>query len=159
MEEPVMLPWLNVKTLMITLAVLVAASGCALQEQKNLERENADLKADLKQNKELLNQAQAKEKKQTSLIATCQEKLAGLEKKVADLEMLKVELRKQKEYAESELGKQKMEIQSQGVLTENYKTQIKSLNDQLAQARTTIQDLQAKIKSLTVKPATQEIEK
>jgi chromosome segregation ATPase len=154
-----MLPCLNAKTLTVTLAVLIAVSGCALQEQKNLERENADLKADLQQNKALLNQAQAKEKKQTDLIGTCQEKLADLEKKVADLEMLKAELRKQKDFAASELDKQKMENQKLAALIENYKTQIKSLNDQLAQARATIQELQERIKSLTAKPATQAIEK
>ncbi len=154
-----MLPCLNVKTFLVTLAVLIAASGCSLQEQKNLERENADLKANLQQNKELLNQAQAKEKKQAALIAACQEKIAGLEKKVADLDMLKTELRKQKEFAESELDKQKAETQKQAVLAENYKTQINALNKQLEQARATIQELQEKIKSLTAKPATKEIEK
>jgi|WetSurMetagenome_2_1015567.scaffolds.fasta_scaffold151314_1 chromosome segregation ATPase len=155
-----MLPCFNLKTLILTLAALIVVSGCSLQEQKNLERENADLKANLRQNTELLNQAQAKEKKQTALITTCQEKIGGLEKKVADLDMLKVELRKQKEYAESEVIKLKAENQKLSTLIENYKTQIKSLNDQLDQARKTIQDLQDKIKALTTtKPAAKEIEK
>ncbi len=148
-----------VKTLTITLMALVVLSGCSLQEQKKLEQENADLKANLQQDRQLLNQAQAKEKKQTALLANCQEKIAGLEKKVADLDMLKVELRKQKEFAESELIKQKAENQKLAVLIENYKTQIKSLTDQLEQARKTIQELQDKIKALTAKPATKEAEK
>jgi chromosome segregation ATPase len=156
MEEPKMLSCLNLKNMIVTLAALIVVSGCSLQEQKNLERENADLKANLRQNTELLNQAQAKEKKQVALIGTCQEKLAGLEKKVADFDMLKVELRKQKEYAESEVIRQKAENQKLSALIENYKTQIKSLNDQLDQARKTIQDLQDKIKALTAKPAAKE---
>lgn len=145
---------IRIRTCAIIVAAAAVFGGCGMQEQKQISQENAELKASLDQNKQMLAQCQAREKKQVAVVAAYQEKIAALEKRVADLEMLKVELRKQKEFTESEVTRQKLEAKKQAALAENYRTQVKTLNDQLAEARSVVRELQAKVKALSERTAT-----
>jgi len=131
----------GIKTLVPSIALLVVLTGCSLDQQQRLEQENSDLASSLRQTRERLDQSQTREKKQSEMLKAFQDKIANLEKKVADLEMLKTELRKQKEFAEAELTRQKAEAQKQAALAENYQAEMKSLNEQLIEAREMIRKL------------------
>ncbi len=136
-----MLSYMKILTCMIGISITV--TGCSFDQYKKMEKENADLQASLRHSKEMLEQSQAREKKQNALVTASQEKIAALEKRVAEMEMLKTELRKQKEFAESELVRQKAEAQKQTALANTYQAQIKKLTAQLAEAREMIKKLQA----------------
>ncbi len=132
-----MIKWCT--TFAVVVAILALAGGCELQRNKQIEQENADLRVSLDKNKELLNQSRSTSKKQDETIRACQEQIIAFQNQNADLKMLNVELRKQLEFSRAE--------------ADNYKTQIKTLNDQLQQARELIRNLQNQIQGVTTKPA------
>jgi hypothetical protein len=72
--------------------------------------------------------------------------------------MLKAELKKQMEFATSEMNQQKLEAQKHTALEENYKMQNKTLNDRLTEAREEIKRLEKQIQTLT-KTSTKPFEK
>jgi len=123
------------RTILVPGVLLAALAGCNLQQQKQLEQQNEDLRTNLRQNKELLDQAITKDKKQQATIADGQTKTADLEKQHADLKMQNAELRKQKDFVEAELARTKADLQKQ----------IRTLTEQLKQANESIKTLQARV--------------
>jgi len=139
------------KTVIVSIVVVILTAGCEWQKQKQMEQENAELRTSLQQREKMLDQSQTVEKKQKAQIDECQARIITLEKTISDVQLLKAEIRKQMEFATTELNQQKMEVQKHTALEENYKAQNKTLNARLTEARDEIKRLEKQIQALTEK--------
>ena len=135
-------------------SLLVASAGCQMMtKQKELENENAQLKATLQQTTQQLEDATAQNEKQDAALKECLDKHKQAVQKAADLDNELVQLRKQWNSCRSGLAEQKAEAEMQKALAEKHKSQLEMVTKQLNDARERIQDLEQQIDELKKKLA------
>ena len=145
------------RSVLITVAgisLLVASAGCQmLTKQKQLENENAELKATLQQTTQQLEEATARNEKQDAALKECLEKHKQAVQKASDLEDQLVQLRKQWNSCRSGLAEQKAEAEMQKALAEKHHSQLEAVTKQLNDARERIRELEEQIDALKKKLA------
>jgi chromosome segregation ATPase len=132
--------------LVLILAGLLSA-GCHDPRLKMLEQENTELRESMKEKQELLEQAQTTARKQSETITACHEKITSLETEIRDLELLKIQLRKELDFSQTKLARQTQQAVK-------FQSRLKEVDSQLREDRSLIETLKAQLVSLSKTPAT-----